>query len=172
MTAAVISPHPAADRATRPQPGSDEDRFMKLLQALGYDVQYECDSFTVPRWRRSNRRWIDGEFTPDLCIVGRFGESFPEATYLELTQADMYTNAFQLPLLIRQKNRHSSHSRKPYISPDEYLARKRKKIAKAVHCAAGSGTVLRVALLTSVEQSQLLQDSSALIDLIDHLRIA
>ena len=115
---------------TNPNPPlyPSERAFEKFLDEHRYTWQKESVRFELgaaPRGQSAKA------VTPDYQILALpTGETFT-GLFIELCEADRYTTRRALPLAVRTKNLKHSASKKAYISPAEYLARKRQRMQQA-----------------------------------------
>lgn len=145
------NPHPA----THPSERAFED----FLTANGYDYTKEQDRFDL-------EDEVVGKtakaVTPDYRIISspdglRYGNLF-----IEICEADRFVRGTELPEAVRTKNLRQSDSGKAYISPRNYLRRKRERMQKA---EGRHGVVILV--LTYAQQQAVISDPSLLLRLID-----
>jgi len=147
---------PADDPRPRPRRAHGERRFAAFLKLGGWRFSWEPDTFHgLPPCSPGG---AIRAFTPDVKLLWTPHHRLSHPVYLELTEADRYDSPDKLSAKIQLKNCQSSHSGKPYISPAEYLARKREKIALAKQLHPG----LTVILLPHALQLEILADPELL----------
>ncbi len=132
MATTTLCWRPSDDPHPRARTDNGEAEFYDLLRAQRYDFEIEPHTYPLPP--HSGRRTARG-LTPDVwlnAIGGWVLNPDGPKIYLELTAADRYIDQGALPLAIRRKNRRQSQSQREYISPEDYLRRKQRKIAQAV----------------------------------------
>lgn len=162
MTITTLVAGPSLDPTAHPL--DHESDFCLFLRRSGYRTSYEQTTFPLRRERGGKSA---DRFTPDVRIV-----RLPDGTdvsmlliFLELTEADLYLKATDLPVPIRRKNRRHSRSRRAYITPEQYLKAKRSKIKRA----KVQYPDLQVLLLPHYEQLALMADGFALDEQINEL---
>jgi hypothetical protein len=124
----------APDQSNRPKPY--EEVFQRHLDGHGWDYLVEPDKLLHQPFAAG--RPLRG-MTPDIRLTLPVDGL---VVYLELTEADRFASARQLPARVRRHNRRQARSRRPYISPAEYLALKRQKIATTMALHPGVVVVL------------------------------
>jgi hypothetical protein len=152
---------PSDDPRPRPHHANGERRFAAFLKLKGWRFLWEPDTFhgLPPATPDGAIR----AFTPDVKLLRTPRLCLLQPVYLELTEADRYDSPAKLPARIKRKNLRSSLSGQPYISPAEYLARKRDKIALAEQAHPG----LRVILVPHALQQEILADPALLERLVE-----
>ncbi len=113
-------PRVQPDQSNPPKPY--ELMFQKFLSAHGYSFRVEPDKLLHQPYRPGHS--IRG-MTPDIRLEQPV---LGYTIYLELTEADRFVTARQLPAKVRQRNRQHARSHRSYISPAQYLALKTAKI--------------------------------------------
>jgi hypothetical protein len=122
------------DQSNQPKPY--EDAFHRYLDAHGEAYEVEPDKLLHQPY--APNRPLKG-MAPDIRLAQPV-DGF--TVYLELTEADRFVSSRQLPPHVRRKNRRSSRSHKPYISPADYLELKRQKISTTMSFHPGVVIVL------------------------------
>jgi hypothetical protein len=114
-----------------PQAHTDngEDVFMAFLSELGYLFDIEPDTLETKSFRSG--RTSEG-ITPDIKLSVLPDGRTVDGLYIELTEADRYLAESQLPFGVGHKNHLYSASHRAYITPQEYLQRKQRKIDTAI----------------------------------------
>jgi hypothetical protein len=105
-----------------------EEAFECFLETQGY--AYLKERITFPFEKPKQGRTPRG-VTPDYQILGRGDGSVYIDLFIEICEADRFLNRSALPRKVQRKNLRSSVSRKAYISPSEYLKRKRARMHRA-----------------------------------------
>jgi hypothetical protein len=151
---AADNPHP------EPRADNGERAFADHLDRLGWKYEWEPVTFygLPPITKGGSER----AFTPDVKLVSIPNRPLDEAVYLELTEADRFISPADLPEAILRKNIKFSSSKKPFISPAEYLARKSAKISHAVRIHR-----IRVVLLSYALQRDIFEDPEILLELVN-----
>jgi hypothetical protein len=99
----------------RPKRGNGEQAIASWLRLNGWDtLGWEPDTYDLPGGKA---------LSPDTKLIC--------GIYLEFTEADRYLHEEQLSARTKRKNQRHSQSRQVYISPAEYIKRKRAKIREA-----------------------------------------
>lgn len=145
---------PADDPHPQAHTDNGEDIFVALLDELGFVYLIEPDTLEIePRHIGHTAKGI----TPDIKLVALPDGRQVDGFYIELTIADRFLYAGQLPKRVRDKNRKSGLSRKEFIKHTKYFLLKRAKIAAAL--ANHDADIL---LLTGADQDAILAEPQLL----------
>lgn len=147
---------------TNPYPTthSSEREFEEFLASEQYVFTKESDRFDL-------ENVVEGKtpqaVTPDYRIIYASDGGAHQNLFIELCEADRYIRRTALPRSVQEKNRRHGASGKAYISPAEYLRRKRERMQKA---EGKYGVVILV--LTYADQQAVIAQPSLLKRMIDH----
>lgn len=147
---------------TNPYPTthSSEREFEEFLTLERYVFTKEQDRFDL-------EDKVEGKtpkaVTPDYRVIVTPDGEIRESLFIELCEADRYIRRTSLPLAVQANNRRHAASRKAYISPAEYLRRKRERMQKA---EGMYGVVILV--LTYADQQAVILQPYLLRRMIDH----
>ncbi len=147
---------------TNPYPTthSSEREFEEFLASEQYIFTKEQDRFDLEVVAEGK---TPKAVTPDYRIMFSPDGQIHECLFIELCEADRYIRRTSLPLAVQDKNRRHAASRKAYISPAEYLRRKRERMQKA---EGKYGVVILV--LTYADQQAVIAQPQLLKRMIDH----
>ena len=151
---------------TNPYPTthSSEREFEEFLAFEHYVFTKELDRFDLEDVAEGK---TPKAVTPDYRIIVTSNGDIHENLFIELCEADRYIHRTSLPLAVQDKNRRHGASRKAYISPAEYLRRKRERMQKA----EGKYRVV-ILVLTYADQQAVIAQPGLLKRMIDHRIIA
>lgn len=140
---AILAPRPVVGRGNAR--GESEQKFYDWLVQHGWEIAgWECQDFHL-----GQNNWL----RPDCKLAS--------GVFLEHTDADTHMSKWVLSAETRRNNR-KKPSGKSYISPMEYLARKRERIALAEKRHG-----ITIVLLPAMVRDKIEQDPTLLQRLID-----
>jgi hypothetical protein len=143
-----------------PTTHSSEREFENFLASQHYGFTKELERFELGAA-------VEGKtpqaVTPDYRILIMPNGELYQNLFIELCEADRYIRRTSLPQSVQEKNRRHGASRKAYISPAEYLRRKRERMQKA---EGRYGVVILV--LTYADQQAIMGNPDLLERMIEH----
>ena len=154
MTTITLAIRPSDDPHPQAHTDNGEDIFMALLTRLGYEFEIEPDTLEIEEYRPGvTAKGV----TPDVKLLALPDGRTVGGLYIELTIADHFLAASQLPAHVLIKNFLESDSGEDFIASRDYLQRKQLKIDAALRHHD-----VDIILLDSVAQANIIATPSQL----------